>query len=268
MKSNLILAGALMLTLAATGCATKKYVTRTVNDKVAPVEARVTGTEGKNTQQDQQIATNSQEIDALQTSLSRTNERVADADSKATAAGTAAQRANDAATTAQRSAAGAQTAADTARTVGERGIARANEVQTVVERKVDAVNKFQMAMSETVLFDINLATLDKDAMAKLDGIAQRAAANPRYMIEVQGFTDKTGSADTNTVLSQKRAEAVTRYLVNEHKIALRNIETMGSGYALPVGDDKTKDGRKLNRRVEIRLFVPEMSSAATIAGNQ
>lgn len=267
MKSNLIMAGALVLSLAATGCATKKYVTRTVDEKVAPIEARVTTGEGKNTQQDQQLATHSQEIDAVETSLSRTNERVADADSKAGAAGTAAQRANELATAAQRSAEGAQTAANDARVVGERGISRANEVQTTLERKVDAVNKYQMAMSETVLFGLNQSTLDADAKAKLDEIASRATSNPRYVIEVQGFTDKTGSAESNTILSQKRAEAVTRYLINEHKVAIRNIDTIGSGYALPVADDATRDGRKLNRRVEVRLFVPEMPSAVTIAGN-
>jgi len=258
MKSNLIMAGALVLSLAATGCATKKYVAKTVDAKVAPVEARVTATEGKNTQQDTQLATNAQEIDAVQTSLSRTNEKVADVDTKATAAGTAAQQANDAATAAQRTATGAQSAADTARTVA---LARANEVQTTVERKVDAVNKFQMATSETVLFAVNESKLDKDAMAKLDAIAQRALANPRYIVEVQGFTDKTGSAELNEALSQKRAEAVTRYLVNDQKIPVRNIEAVGSGYAQPVGDDKTRDGRKMNRRVEIRLFVPEIASA-------
>jgi outer membrane protein OmpA-like peptidoglycan-associated protein len=265
---NLMMAGALVLSLTATGCATKKYVTRTVNDTVAPVEARVTAGEGKNANQDTQLATNSQEIDQLQTGLSRSNERIADADSKATAAGTAAQRANEAATAAQRSAEGAQTTADAARVTGERAITRANEVQTSLERKMDAINKYQMAESETILFPLNQYKLDADAKAKLDAIAARATSNPRYVIEVQGFTDKTGSADSNTVLSQRRAEAVTRYLINEHKIALRNIEAIGSGYALPVADDATRDGRKMNRRVEVRVFVPEMPSAATIAGNE
>lgn len=260
MTSNPILAGALTVSLFATGCATKKYVARTVNDAVAPVEARVSASETKNNQQDQLIATNSQEIDALQTSLSRANERIADVDTKAGAANTAAERANAAATAAQRSADTAKSAADEARTRAEQGIARANDV----ERKVDAANRFQLAASETVLFALNSATLDKDALAKLDAIARRAASSPRYSIEVQGFTDRTGSADTNTVLSQRRAEAVTRYLVNEHKLALRNINTIGSGYALPVGDDKTREGRKMNRRVEVRLYVPELT---TIAGN-
>ena len=43
---------------------------------------------------------------------------------------------------------------------------------------------------------------------------------------------------------------------------MRSISLLGSGYALPVADDKTREGRKLNRRVEIRLFVPETASAS------
>jgi outer membrane protein OmpA-like peptidoglycan-associated protein len=267
MRTNLIMAGALALGLSATGCATKKYVAKTV----APVEARVTATEGQNTKQDQEIATNSKDINEVQTSLSRTNERVTDVDTKATAANAAAARANDAAVAAQRTASGAQTAADGAKTAADdaraKGIARANEVQTVVEKKVDAVNKYQMATSETVLFAVNQSVLDKDAMAKLDNLASRVGSAQRYIIEVQGFTDKTGSAQANEILSQKRAEAVTRYLVNEHKIQVRNIDAIGSGYALPVADDKTRDGRAQNRRVEVRLYTPEMDSAVTIAGN-
>ncbi len=82
------------------------------------------------------------------------------------------------------------------------------------------------------------------------------------MIEVQGFTDKTGPASFNETLSQERADAVARYLANEHKIPVRSISTLGSGYALPVADDKTRDGRKQNRRVEVRLYVPEAGSGA------
>ena len=80
------------------------------------------------------------------------------------------------------------------------------------------------------------------------------------MIEVQGFTDKTGTADINEKLSQDRAEAAARYLVNQHQIPVRDINMLGSGYASPVGDDKTRDGRKQNRRVEVRLFVPEVNA--------
>lgn len=261
MKTNLIMASALVLTLAGTGCATKKYVAK----QVAPVESRVTGTETKNTEQDKQLADHTKtiadqggQIDALGTDLSRTKERLTDADAKAVAAGTAAQRADE-------HAASAQTAANGARTFAEQGLQQASQRSDQIEKTMDAMNKFKLLGSETVLFKVNDAKLSDEAKAQLDQIAQRADGQPRFVIEVQGFTDKTGSAATNELLSQQRAAAVSRYLVNEHKIPVRTINMIGSGYALPVADDKTRDGRKQNRRVEIRVFVPEAQSSSTTA---
>lgn len=260
MKTQMILASALALGLAGTGCATKKYVAKTVNDTVAPVEARVSGTEGKNTQQDTQIGEQGKQLETLETGLSRANERVGDADAKATAAGQAAQAADGKATA-------AQSAADNARTLAQRGLTRADELEKSFDRKLDAATKMQMVASETVLFKVNSSKLDDDSKAKLAEIAKRAGENARYIVEIQGFTDKTGSAQANEVLSQNRAEAVTRFLVNEHKIPLRSVTTLGSGYTAPVGDDKTRDGRQANRRVEIRLFVPETASGNQVAAN-
>ncbi len=260
MNTNLMLTGAMILTMVGTGCATKKYVAKTM----APVEARVATAEGKNADQDKMLTAQAGEIDQLQTSLSRTNERVTDADGKAVAAGAAAQRASDAAAGAQRTADGATTAAAGALTAANTGrdqaIARANEVEKTLSQKVDATVKLTKATEETVLFSVNGSTLSKDAKAALDSFAQKAQGKDRFVIEVQGFTDKTGSVETNTALSQKRAEVVARYLVNEHNIPLHMVTMMGSGYTDPVADDKTRDGRKQNRRVEVRLFAPEVNS--------
>jgi outer membrane protein OmpA-like peptidoglycan-associated protein len=263
MNTNLIMTGALALTMVGTGCATKKYVAKTM----APVEARVTGTEAKNADQDKTITAQGQEIDTLQTNLSRANERIGDVDSKATAAGQSAERANTAAGTAQRTADGATTAATTAQrtadgatTAATSAMARANDVEKSLSRKVDAAVTMKMAESETVLFATNQFTLSKDAKESLDAFAAHLRGKERFVIEVQGFTDKTGSPEANTVLSQRRAETVARYLVNEHDIPLHMVTTLGSGYHDPAGDDKTRDGRKQNRRVEVRLFEPEMAS--------
>jgi outer membrane protein OmpA-like peptidoglycan-associated protein len=75
------------------------------------------------------------------------------------------------------------------------------------------------------------------------------------VVEIQGFTDKTGSAVYNDVLSQERAEAVARYLAS-HKVPLRNITLLGSGVA--DGDQKTRDERAQGRKVDVRVFVPEI----------
>ena len=266
MKTNLTIAGALMLSLTGVGCvATHKYVAKTIS----PVESRVTATEQKNTDQDKQIADHSKDIEGLSTDLSRTKERVTDADAKAVAAAQAAQRAGERADNAQRAADGAQSSAEGARTFAERGLQRADQREDQIEKNMVAMNKFQVAKSVTVLFPLNQSKLDADAKAELDELARMTEGKDRYIIEVQGFTDKTGSAYTNEQLSQARAVAVSRYLVNEHKIPVRTVTTLGSGYALPVADDKTREGRKQNRRVEVRLFVPEVTQPGnTIAAAQ
>lgn len=137
-----------------------------------------------------------------------------------------------------------------------------------MEHTIDAVNKFQMVKSSTVLFGIGVSKLSLDAKKELDEFAQQAGGLQRYVIEVQGFTDKTGSAATNEALSQARAEEVARYLANEHQVPLRSISMLGSGYAQPVADDKTSKGRAQNRRVELRLFAPEAGSANIASAQQ
>lgn len=256
MKTNLILAGAIALSVAGTGCATKKYVAKTM----APIESRVTGAEGKNADQDKQLTSQAQEIDEVRTHVSRSDEKIADADAKA-------QRGIDSANAAQKTALEASDQANNAMTAANNGrdqaIAQVNEVA----RKMDSSLRMKMASSETVLFATGQSTLSKEAKASLDEFASKLQGKDRFMVEIQGFTDKTGSTAVNEALSQKRAEAVSRYLVNEHQVPLHAVNMLGSGYAQAIGDDSTRDGRKQNRRVEIRLFTPETASlSASSAG--
>ncbi len=253
MTTRIMMAGAITLSLLGTGCATKKYVAKTI----APVEQRVSGTETKNSEQDKQISTHSTEIQELDRDLSRTKEKLTDTDNKAVQAGQAAKVADQKAEGAQTAANGAQQAANGARTFAEQGLDRLGHT-------VESMNKYQMSKSETVLFGVNKDTLTAEAKQQLDALANQVSGMDRYVIEVQGFTDKTGSVTYNESLSERRAQAVSRYLANQYKIPVRSITMLGSGYAQPVADDKTKDGRKMNRRVEVRLWVPE-SSGKTVA---
>jgi OOP family OmpA-OmpF porin len=235
------------LSLLGTGCATKKYVAQTV----APIDARVTGTETKNTEQDKQLAEHGKSIEETDRSLSRTKEQLKDVDAKAVAAGEAASKADQKAD-------GAWKAADGAKSLAQQGL----DANAQLARTVDAMNKYQILKSETVLFGFNRANLTEDAKSQLEELAKSTEGLDRYVIEVQGFTDKTGSMTANERLSEMRAQEVARYLANQYKIPVRSITLLGSGYALPVADDKTREGRKLNRRVEVRLFVPEAATAS------
>ena len=77
-----------------------------------------------------------------------------------------------------------------------------------------------------------------------------------YVLEVTGFADSTGSTARNRALSQRRADAVITYLVENHKIPLRRIVTpYGFGELDPVADNKTRTGRAENRRVEVKILV-------------
>jgi outer membrane protein OmpA-like peptidoglycan-associated protein len=246
MKIAGMMTGALALSFLGTGCATKKYVAKTV----APVEQRVSGTETKNGEQDKQIANQGTQIQELDGDLSRTKEKLVDTDNKATQAGEAAKVADQKATTAQQSADGARQAADGARAFAEEGLTR-------MDQTVQSMNKFQMVKSEAVLFAFNSDKLTSEGQAQLEELANQAKGMDRFIVEVQGFTDKSGGTTYNETLSEARAHAVARYLTNLYQIPIRNISMLGSGYALPVADDKTRDGRKMNRRVEVRLWVPE-----------
>jgi len=243
---TLQIAAVTVLSLMGSACATKKYVAQTV----APIDARVTGAETKNSEQDKLIAEHGKSIEEMDRSLSRTREQLKDTDTKAVNAG-------DAAAKADQKADGAWKAADGAKSLAQQGL----EANQQLARTVDAMNKFQVLKAETVLFAVNQSMLSADSKAQLDELAKTSEGLDRFVIEVQGFTDKTGTPDINEKLSQARAQEVARYLANEHKIPVRSISLLGSGYAQPVADDKTREGRKLNRRVEVRLFVPEAATA-------
>jgi OOP family OmpA-OmpF porin len=227
------------------GCATKKYVQQTVS----PVQQKVDDLDKKTTQQAGSIA-------ELEKGVSRVDERAKSADDRAGAAAREAARANE------QAALGIKDAA-AARAVGEKGIARAGEVErsvTTLGTKVENLDNYKQVSSETVLFDLGMAVLKDEAKQTLDGIASKVASMKHYTIEVQGFTDSTGDPEFNVRLSQRRADAVVRYLTLQGKIPLYRVETVGYGEESPAADNKTRDGRKENRRVEIRVYSPDFGS--------
>lgn len=257
MKSTIWMTAGLALSLVGTGCATKKYVAKTI----APVEQRVTTAEGKNTEQDQKLTAQGQQLEAVDRDLSRTKEKLSDVDNKAGAAADSARQANDAAKTADNKAQGAQKSADSAQATAQQGL----QGLSVLSRNVEGMLKYKELKSGTVLFAVGQKNLDAKAKAALDDLAHSIAGNDRFVVEIQGYTDKTGDPVYNESLSQGRAESVARYMANEHKIPLRSINMLGTGIAS--GDQKTRDERAQARKVDVRVYVPETPTAATTARN-
>jgi len=101
-----------------------------------------------------------------------------------------------------------------------------------------------------VLFDTGKAELNPGAGTKLDQIAQFLNEHPDRRVQIDGFTDSTGSASINESLSERRADAVKAALVTRGVDPAR-IGTRGYGSEYPVASNNDSGGRQLNRRVEV-----------------
>ena len=236
---------ALFAALVSVGCATKKYV----HETMVPVQQKVEDLDKKNTAQDSAIA-------ELGRGVSRADERAQGADSKAGDAAREAARANDSAATASKQAGAAQSTAD-------KGVAQAAQAERSVGtlgNRVENLDNFKFASTETVLFAVGKSELSKEAEAQLDAFAAKVVPMKHYIVEVQGFTDSTGASAANVELSRRRAAAVVRYLTLDGKLPLYRVNTVGYGKASPAADNKTRDGRKQNRRVEVKLYTPDLGA--------
>jgi outer membrane protein OmpA-like peptidoglycan-associated protein len=236
--------GVLILTsmLTLQGCATRKFVRNEVGTAVGKLEPRITDV-------DTQVKENGERIDAVDR---RAQQGIQAADQKATQAGAAAQAADQKAT-------GAQRTADTA----TQGVQQANTRITAVESRFGTIDTYTVGQPESVMFRVGSSSLSDDAKSKLDSIASQVSGqNSGYMVEIQGFTDSTGSENFNIGLSERRAEAVKRYLVSKN-IQLHRISIVGLGETNPSGDNKTRNGREQNRRVEVRILKSAMTGRTT-----
>jgi OOP family OmpA-OmpF porin len=101
----------------------------------------------------------------------------------------------------------------------------------------------------TIRFESGRATLDPDSAGLLDRLIETALRCPTVNIEVAGHTDSDGDNAFNQALSEKRAQAVTEYLVKAGLPASR-FTAMGYGSAQPVATNDTDEGKAQNRRIE------------------
>jgi OOP family OmpA-OmpF porin len=103
-----------------------------------------------------------------------------------------------------------------------------------------------------VNFATNSADLNQDAMNKLEQAEQMLKENRNLNVRVEGHTDNTGDDSYNQDLSQRRAEAVVEYLVN-NGISRNRMTARGYGESNPVADNSTREGRASNRRVDFAI---------------
>ena len=105
-----------------------------------------------------------------------------------------------------------------------------------------------------VKFPASSAELSPEAKARLDELVARLKSENRNVyLEIQGYTDATGSPDVNARLGQERADTVRRYLSSQG-VPLSRISTISYGEDNPVAPNNTRDGRAQNRRVVIQVL--------------
>jgi outer membrane protein OmpA-like peptidoglycan-associated protein len=235
-----------LVALSTSGCASKKFVL----EKTNPIQQRVEAVDKK--QSEALASLESKE----QKDISRVEERAITAESKASDAARAAQQADGKATQAGETARGATV-------LGQANQTKIGDLTTGVANAFMNLDNLKLASSEGVLFKFNSAVLTTEAKAKLDQVIQQTSTLSRYVLEIEGFTDKTGAREYNLALSQRRADAVMRYLI-DNKVPLRRIHMIGLGVDQAAAEgEATSASRKEQRRVIVKVWVaPEPALAA------
>lgn len=109
-------------------------------------------------------------------------------------------------------------------------------------------------MALRINFDTNKAVIRKGDAAEMKKAVDFLKKYPDSKIRVVGYTDSRGSAKLNQKLSEQRADAVKKYLIANAGVKADQITSEGKGPADPVGDNKTKAGQAMNRRVEVQIL--------------
>lgn len=123
-------------------------------------------------------------------------------------------------------------------------------IKTIVLSPVRIGEKIQLA---NVFFDIDMWELKKESKAELNNLIGLLRANNDIIVEIGGYTDSTGSNEHNIVLSEKRALSVVRFLT-DNGIETDRLTHRGYGNQSPLGDNVTFEGRKINRRTEVKII--------------
>ena len=107
-----------------------------------------------------------------------------------------------------------------------------------------------------VFFDLNSAKLKKKSRVELDALVAYLESAPTAAVLIEGHTDSKGDSIQNKNMSDRRSEAIARYLINK-KIALNRVSTIGRGAKFPIADNATEEGRAKNRRSSFVISFPK-----------
>jgi outer membrane protein OmpA-like peptidoglycan-associated protein len=215
-----------LLAFGSLGCATKKYARNRINERVTPVEQRTGELEETSRRNTQDIGRIGGDITEVRGRVDR-----------------------------------AQTQADAALARADEADKRTGAVEQSVSDLRTNLDKYALQNTASVNFAFDSHELTAEAKSSLDRLAAQIRDRQNFILEVTGFADWVGSDAYNNQLTEKRADAVRRYLAEQHNVPLFRMRMLGFGELRAVGDNHTREGRAQNRRVEIRLLSRANSGA-------
>jgi len=121
--------------------------------------------------------------------------------------------------------------------------------QNIELEKIEADKKLVL---ENVFYEKDSFALQPQSFIELNKVVDFLTKNPKVHVEISGHTDNTGNADYNLKLSEQRAKSVYDFLLSKG-IAASQLTYKGFGNKQPVADNDTDEGRKKNRRTEMRI---------------
>jgi outer membrane protein OmpA-like peptidoglycan-associated protein len=139
------------------------------------------------------------------------------------------------------------------------------QLNTILQTQ-DSARGLIVNMSD-VLFDTGKYTLKPGAREKLAKVAGILLAYPGLKVQVEGYTDSTGTPEFNQRLSEQRSMTVRDYLVAQG-INLNNVTAQGFGQNNPVASNSTASGRQQNRRVQMVVSGEPIGEVASAQGSQ
>jgi outer membrane protein OmpA-like peptidoglycan-associated protein len=236
------LAAIVAMPLLLGGCATREWVQETMDKRSTPVEQRVSTVEAERRedaarleqhgqqiqQQTQQVQQQGQRLEQVEVATREESERVAEVDRQVQGLGAAVSEATD---TARR--------ADT----------RAEDVDARLTRLWKGRDSRKLSISMSVQFRFSSSELDDGARTSLLDLVREVRQMPGLLIELEGYADSQGPAAYNVQLSERRVDAVRRYLV-QNGIEVSRIHSIGLG---AVSDAKTPNAEK--RRVHVKVMM-------------
>lgn len=155
--------------------------------------------------------------------------------------------------------------------IGNKMDKKAEELAKLENAKVDTtldtngLKAIRVTFDSGILFATNKSNLSASAQKSLTEFAKTMSDMEETDITIWGHTDNTGSDEINERLSLERANSVEKYLEGQG-IAASRMSTEGKSYTLPVASNDTKEGRQLNRRVEVYITANEQMIKQAEAG--